>query len=83
MNQTIVCPTCGNKIETGINFQPSYCSKCGTNIDNEYKSEYNYCPKCCPDGPTNAYENLDLDDKYCPMCGEKTILYDEIIFQNN
>lgn len=83
MVQDITCPSCGHITSTDINFQPSFCSKCGTNIDNEYKSETNYCPICSPNGPNSVYEELDDDDKFCPMCGKKTILYEKIVAEEN
>lgn len=79
--ESIVCPNCKHITYANYQFRPSFCSKCGTNIESKYNPHNNYCPKCAPNGPSNPYEDLELDEKFCPICGGKTILYDYIVSQ--
>lgn len=75
---TVTCKKCKFVIDTKVYPYPNYCPKCGNEVE---FYEVNYCPNCCPNGPTNPYDELDDDDKYCTICGGKTVLYDYIVSQ--
>lgn len=76
----VTCNKCNFIIDVEIYPQPNFCPKCGNSV--EYY-ETNYCPKCCPKGPTCEDEELVIDDKFCYVCGNKSVLYDYITSQEN
>lgn len=77
---SITCKNCEYVIDTKIYSAPQYCPKCGNKVE-YYK--VNFCPHCCPDGPESGLDEMANDDKYCHVCGNKTVLYDYIVEQEN
>ena len=72
----ITCVNCGFDIDCRVYDEPNFCPNCGV-------STKNYCPNCIKDiKELDEYSELIPTDKFCFICGSKTIYHDYLIDNN-
>lgn len=72
----LTCKKCNHKIDCNEYPEPSFCPNCGFPTNN-------YCSNCYPNGAEDEMEYLNNDDKFCYICGSKTLYYDVLMNKEN